>query len=102
MSHHSEEGKDGEEKCKYCDYYASSRALIRKHENTHVKLEDTFEKICGAKKFACKLCPYKAVIINEFLFLKIVSLFNFFLNNLERYNSFIEAHSESQLSRRSF
>ena len=78
MSHHSEEGKDGEEKCKYCDYYASSRALIRKHENTHVKLEDTFEKICGAKKFACKLCPYKAVSFNKFLFLSLNDVVSFF------------------------
>lgn len=76
MSHHSTEGKESEEKCRYCDYYASSQALIKKHEQTHVKLEDTFEKIRGAKKYACKLCPYKAVII---ILLKFIYFFILYL-----------------------
>ena len=64
MQHHSTEEIEDQEKCSFCDYYATTRALIKKHESTHCKLEETFESVGapgGIKKYACKLCPYKAV-----------------------------------------
>ena len=63
LLHHSDEGKEGEEKCKFCNYYASTRTLIKKHEDSHMKLEETFEHLETANKYACKLCPYKSVRI---------------------------------------